>query len=106
MGGNRFPPELKMLASAPSANAVFDVGCKVALMTPPSSLRGQKDGLGEEEEKDPGDLGVDIARDVIRYLSKEKRPIILGLKRHVDERRYAYAKDFGDGREERRRTGS
>ena len=55
------------------------------------------------EKEDPGGLGVDVASDIIRYLSKKKRPVILCLERHVNERRHAYAKDFRNGREEGRR---
>ena len=72
MGGDRFPPELKVLASAPSANAVFDIRSEVALVTSPSALRGRKDGLSEKEEEDPGGLGINIAGDDVRNLSKEK----------------------------------
>ena len=66
MSGDGFPPELKLFAGAPSANALFDVGRQVALVASPSSLRGRKDGLCKEEEEDPGGLSVNVASDIIR----------------------------------------
>ena len=103
MSGDRLFPQLKVIASAPSADTIFNVGGEIPLVALPSPLRSRKDRLGQQKEENPGSLNIDVASDFVRDLGEEKRPIVFGLKRYMDERRNPGAKDLRDRREERRR---
>ena len=70
MSSRRFPPELVVLASAPSSYPLFDVGGQIPLVALSTSFGRRQNGLSEKEEKGPAILCFNILGDAVGDLGK------------------------------------
>ena len=88
MGGNRFPPELKVLACAPPADPLFNIGGEIPLVAFSSSLGRRQDGLGDKEEKSPAIFRADVPGDALGDFGEKETPVAFSLEWDMNESRH------------------